>query len=207
MLLTGFDPFAGDTSNPSGDAVELVASRWTGPATLVTAVLPVTFGGAAAQLGDLIRDHSPDLVVAVGLAGGRRTISIERVAVNLVDARIPDNAGAQPIDEPSLAGAPDARFSTLPVKAIVRALTDAGIPAELSHSAGTFVCNHVFFHALAHTSRGARAGFIHVPWDAEHAPAGAPSLPLSDIAEALDIAVRTSLASPTDIRAVGGAVS
>ncbi|MFC6326727.1 pyroglutamyl-peptidase I [Microbacterium koreense] len=207
VVLTGFEPFGGDTSNPSGAAIDLVASRWAGPATLVTAVLPVTFDGAAAQLSDLIRDHSPDLVIAVGLAGGRRAISIERIAVNLVDARIPDNAGAQPIDEPSLVGAPDARFSTLPVKAIARAVTDAGIPAELSHSAGTFVCNHVFFHALARAAHGTRAGFIHVPWDTANAPSGAPSLPISDIATALDIAIRTSLASPTDIRAVGGAVS
>ncbi len=148
-------------------------------------------------------------MIAVGLAGGRSAIGVERVAVNLVDARIPDNDGAQPIDEPSLEGAPDARFATIPVKAVVRAIADAGIPAELSHSAGTFVCNHVFFHALdaASLRPGTRAGFIHVPWDAEHAPAGAPSLPLPEIATAIEIAVRTSVDTPVDVRAVGGALS
>ncbi|GAA1934683.1 pyroglutamyl-peptidase I [Microbacterium aoyamense] len=204
VLLTGFGAFAGDGSNPSGEAVGLVSSRWSGPEVLITAVLPVTFDGAAATLRTLIDTHAPDVVIAAGLAGGRAAIGVERVAVNLVDARIPDNDGAQPIDEPSIAGAPDARFSSLPVKAIVQAITDAGLPAELSYSAGTFVCNHVFFHALELAATGVRAGFIHVPWDAEHAPADAASLPLRGIATALEIAVRTTLATPVDVRAVGG---
>ena len=120
ILLTGFEPFAGDAVNPSGDAVRLVASEWTGPETLVIAVLPVTFAGSAEHIERLIGEHSPDIVIATGLAGGRAEISIERVAVTLMDARIPDNDGAQPVDAPSIIGAPDARFSSLPIKAIVR---------------------------------------------------------------------------------------
>lgn len=209
VLLTGFEAFGGDGSNPSGEAVHLVASRWDGPELLVTAVLPVAFDGAATTLRGLIDEHDPDVVISAGLAGGRSAIGIERVAVNLVDARIPDNDGAQPIDARSIEHAPDARFATLPVKAIVQAIRDAGIRAEVSHSAGTFVCNHVFFHALdvAADRTGVRAGFIHVPWDAEHAPMDAAYLELRDIATALEIAVRTTLATPVDVRAVGGAIA
>lgn len=205
VLLTGFEPFGGDVANPSGDAVRLVGETWDGPEELVTAILPVTFDGAAARLRDLIAEHEPDVVIAAGLAGGRTAIGVERVAVNLVDARIPDNAGAQPIDVPSIGGAPAAHFATLPVKAITAALTASGIPAEVSHSAGTFVCNHVFFTALDVVEVPRRAGFIHVPWSSEHAPAAdAGSLPIATIAEALRIAVRTTIAVDRDAVVAGG---
>jgi len=208
VLLTGFEPFGGDPANPSGDAVRAVESTWEGPESLVVDILPVTFAGAAARLRALIDAHRPDLVVATGLAGGRAAVGVERIAVNLVDARIPDNAGAQPVDEPSIAGAPAAAFSTLPVKAIAAAIRAAGIPAEVSHTAGTFVCNHVFFTALDAVSAGVPAGFLHVPWATGQAPATpgrerAPELPAADTAEAVRIAIRTTLAaaSSADIRA------
>src|SRR5829696_8625317 len=188
VLLTGFEPFGGDSSNPSGAAVRVVAQRWTGPEILITEVLPVTFAGAAGRLRELLAAHRPDVVVAAGLAGGRRAVGVERVAVNLIDARIPDNAGLQPIDEPSAEDAPVAHFSTLPVKGIVRALDEAGIPAEVSHSAGTFVCNHLFFTTMNSVPAGVRAGFIHVPWSDEDGPApGEPSLPLGAIVRALEV--------------------
>lgn len=207
VLLTGFEPFGGDAANPSGEAVRLVASRWTGPEVLVTAVLPVTFAGAAARLRELMAEHRPDVVIASGLAGGRTAIGVERVAINLVDARIPDNDGAQPVDEPSIAGGAPAAFSSLPVKAIMRAVEASGIPAELSHSAGTFVCNHVFFTAMDASAPGVRAGFVHVPWSTEHAPsADSPALPLHDIARALEIAVRTTLDTTEDLAAPGGSI-
>ena len=139
ILLTGFEPFGGDSRNPSGDAVLAVDAGWSGPHTLVAAVLPVTFDGAGAELVRLIDEHSPEIVLATGLAGNRSVVSVERIGVNLIDARIPDNVGAQPIDAPSIAGAPAAYFSTLPVKAIARDIAAAGIPSEVSHSAGTFV--------------------------------------------------------------------
>jgi len=204
VLLTGFEPFGGDAANPSGEAVHLVAARWTGPEVLVSAVLPVTFTGAAVRLRELIAEHRPDVVVAAGLAGGRAAIGVERVAVNLVDARIPDNDGEQPVDVPSVPGAPAAHFATLPVKEIVGRIAAAGIPAELSYSAGTFVCNHVFFTALEDTASPVRAGFVHVPWSTEHAPAGAASLPLRQIADALEIAVRTSVEVTEDALVPGG---
>jgi pyroglutamyl-peptidase len=208
VLLTGFEPFAGDGVNPSGDAVQLVAAEWSGPENLVTAVLPVTFTGAAVRIRELIAEHSPEVVIASGLAGGRADISIERVAVNLIDARIPDNEGAQPVDAESVPGAPDARFSSLPVKAIARDIAAAGIRTSLSTTAGTFVCNHVFYVITDAAIRrpGMRAGFIHVPWGETGGPAGEPTLPLTDLARALSIAVRTTLDTPDDITVAGGSL-
>lgn len=207
VLLTGFDPFAGDAANPSGDAVRLVAERWSGDEELVVDVLPVTFEGAAARLRDLIAAHRPAVIVATGLAGGRTAVTPERVAINLADARIPDNGGAQPSDSPVVDGAPTAYFATLPVKAIAAALGEVGIPSSVSHTAGTFVCNHVMFTAL-HEVAGttARAGFVHVPYARETAPAGAPSLPLDDIARALEVAVRTAIDTAVDTTAPGGSL-
>ncbi|HEX5856924.1 MAG TPA: pyroglutamyl-peptidase I, partial [Microbacterium sp.] len=124
------------------------------------------------------------------------------------DARIPDNAGAQPVDQPSVPGAVAAHFSSLPVKAIVRDIAASGIPVALSHSAGTFVCNHAFFVAMERAAAvpGLRAGFIHVPWADGQAPAGAPTLPLHDIARALGIAIRTTLDTSADADVTGGAL-
>jgi pyroglutamyl-peptidase len=207
VLLTGFEPFGDDDVNPSEEAVRAVAERWTGPEVLVTAVLPVTFAGSATRLRELLSEHRPDIVIATGLAGGRAAIGVERIAVNLLDARIPDNDGAQPVDVPSIPGAPAAQFATLPVKEIARRITEAGIPAEVSHSAGTFVCNHVFFTALEAAASGTRAGFVHVPWSAEHAPSHtAAALPLTDIVRALEMAVRTSIDVSADISSPAGAL-
>lgn len=164
VLLTGFAPFGGDAANPSGDVLPLVADAWARPERLVTAVLPVEFGTSGDDLRDLLAAHAPTVVVALGLAQGRSAITPERVAVNLDDARIPDNAGARPCDAPVVADGPTAYLSTLPVKAAVAAVRAAGLPAELSHTAGSFVCNHVFY-ALQHALAGSavRSGFVHVP--------------------------------------------
>jgi pyroglutamyl-peptidase len=208
ILLTGFAPFAGDATNPSGDAVRRVTARWDGPETLVTEVLPVVFDAADERLRALIATHQPNVVIAVGLAGGRAALTPERVAINLADARIADNAGAQPLDRPVVEGGPAAYFATLPVKAMAAALTDAGLPASVSHSAGTFVCNHVMYaalHATAHTPE-VRAGFVHVPYAREDAPADAPSLPLDDIVRGLEIAIRTAVDTPVEAAVPGGAL-
>lgn len=206
-LVTGFVPFAGDTANPSGDAVRLLAASWSGPAALVTAILPVSFDGAAAALRSLIDEHRPDVVIATGLAGDRGGITPERIAVNIADARIPDNDGAQPIDAPSVPGAPAAFFATLPVKAIVADLRAAGVPASVSHSAGTFVCNHVMFHALHATTgvAGVRAGFVHVPWTTDHRADAVVST--ADVARALALVLETTLRTPVDPPLVGGALN
>lgn len=202
ILLTGFEPFAGDATNPTQEIVHRIADRWNGPASLVTAVLPVSFHRAQADLRALIEEHRPTLVVATGLAGGRSTVGIERVALNLLDARIADNDGAQPIDEESVPGGAAALFATIPVKAIAAAITDGGIPAQVSYSAGTFVCNHVFYTARALSS--ARVGFVHVPWADEGAPEGAPSLPLTDLVRAIEVAIHVAEENPIDVPHAGG---
>lgn len=209
VLLTGFEPFGDDDVNPSGLAVRRVAARWNGPAELITGVLPVAFADAADAVRSLMAEHEPQLVIATGLAGNRAAITPERVAVNLIDARIRDNAGAQPIDQEVLTGGPAAYFSTLPVKEIARDIAAAGIRSEVSHSAGTFVCNQVFYAAMAEAANmsGTRAGFIHVPWSSEHAPTAAPSLRLEEIVRALEIAVITGIRSPSDVPLAGGTIS
>ncbi|AOX45041.1 MULTISPECIES: pyroglutamyl-peptidase I [unclassified Microbacterium] len=206
VLLTGFEPFAGDATNPSGDAVRAVSAGWSGPEELIVEVLPVTFDRADAQLRALIDRYRPDVVIATGLAGGRTQVTPERVAINLADARIPDNDGAQPVDRPIVEGAPAAYFATVPVKAMAAAMGEAGIPAAVSYSAGTFVCNQVMFAALHATAStpGARAGFVHVPYASEDAPVGAPSLPLADIVRALESAVRAAIDVPTDLAVSAG---
>ena len=161
------------------------------------------------ELTRLLRLHKPALVICVGQAGGRGAISLERVAINVNDARIPDNAGGQPVDTPVVAGGPAAYFSSLPIKAMLQALQASGVAAEVSQTAGTFVCNHVFYalmHALA-TRRGfkrTRGGFIHVPYLPEQ---GAPSLPLDETVRGLRLAVATALSTTHDIARGAGAVS
>lgn len=200
VLVTGFEPFAGDTTNPSGDVLPLLTSAWPGPERLVTAVLPVEFGRAGDELLDLVAEHRPQVVVALGLAAGRPGVTPERVAVNLDDARIADNAGAAPCDAAVVAGGPAAYFSTLPVKAAVAALEGAGVPAALSHTAGSFVCNHVFYR-LQHATAGGtvRAGFVHVP--------AVDVVALDDLARGLVALLRAALDVPADLVAAGGIVS
>lgn len=206
VLVTGFEPFGGAATNPSGDAVRRLAAQWDeqwdGPERLVTDVLPVTFSGAAPRLRALLDEHRPAAVLAVGLAEGREAVTPERVAVNLADARIPDNAGAQPLDEPVEPDGPAAYFATAPVKHVAAAIADAGIPAAVSHTAGTFVCNHVFYAALHHLHRTGRP---HVPATFVHVPT-TDVVTLDDQATALRIAVRTLLEPPAAPSPPGGAV-
>ena len=198
ILLTGFDPFDGAERNPSAETVAAVAAGYDRPHELVTATLPVTFAGSAARLRSLITTHTPDAVIATGLAGGSARIAVERVGINLKDARIPDNDGAQPVDEPSIPGGPAARFATLPVKTLVRVLTDAGIPAQLSLSAGTYVCNHALYTALATVRPGTPTGFVHLPWSAGTAPTGAAHLDETQLAQAVRLIVDHALDSERD---------
>ncbi|KZV15061.1 hypothetical protein F511_08119 [Dorcoceras hygrometricum] len=155
-----------------------------------------------------VRETAPAILLGVGQAGGRERLSIERVAINLQDARIPDNTGAQPIDLPVIAGAPAAYFSTLPVKAMLAALREHGLPAALSHTAGTYVCNHVAYAMLhlAATRRGVRAGFMHIPYLPEQAARlrGAPSMALGDMVRGLEIALRVAAAVRDDLGISGG---
>ncbi|WP_288874091.1 pyroglutamyl-peptidase I [uncultured Microbacterium sp.] len=204
ILLTGFEPFAGSDRNPSADAVEAVAQGYDGPHDLVVATLPVAFDTSARHLRELIAQHSPDAVVATGLAGGSAQIAIERLGVNLIDARIPDNDGARPVDAPSEPGGPAARFSTLPAKLLVKELTLAGLPACVSLSAGTYVCNHVLYTALGAVRTDAVAGFVHLPWSTSTAPDGAPHLPEEELALAVRLIVDHVF--DAEVREAGGTI-
>ena len=211
ILLTGFEPFGGDPVNPSALVCRALHGQRVAHATVHAVELPCVFGRALQALDEALAAHSPVLVLALGLAAGRGEISVERVAINIDDARIPDNAGAQPVDVPVVAGGPAAWFSTLPVKAIVAALRQAGLPAGVSQSAGTFVCNHVFYglqHRLAGT--GVRSGFAHVPLLDTQAAAhpGLPTLPLADLVRGVRIALEVGLTHVgADARVPGGAIA
>jgi pyroglutamyl-peptidase len=208
ILLTGFASFGGDRINPSWQAVSALKGRRIAGHRVAARELPTEFGTSLRALRNAIRETSPRLVLCVGLAAGRARMSLERVAINIDDARIPDNAGRRPIDVPIVRGGPAAYFTTLPIKAMLVALDQAGIPAEVSQSAGTFVCNHVFY-GLMHALRrrpAIRAGFVHVPWPAEDAGSHADRRPSFDqIVEGLRISVATALATSEDARIGAGA--
>ncbi|MEV7971676.1 pyroglutamyl-peptidase I [Cellulomonas sp. NPDC089187] len=206
VLLTGFEPFDGQPVNASWAAVTEVGRCWSGPEALVTAQLPVSFTRAPERLRALIVEHRPTLVVAVGEAGGRGRVSIERVGINVQDARIPDEDGAQPVDVPVLPGAPTAYFSSLPIKAALLAVQDVGVPVEVSNTAGTYVCNTIAF-ALAHelATTGARGGFVHVPRLPEQMPTGQPSLSAELSGRALTAVIESALAHPVDVPMAAGA--
>lgn len=202
VLLTGFDAFGGDALNPSGLAAEALHGWQVLGHAVVGATLPTVFSESQAELRRLLSAHRPAWVVCTGVAKGRIGLSLEQVALNLVDARIPDNRGAQPTDHSVLARAPAAYFTTLPVKAMRHALQQAGQAAELSQTAGTFVCNAVFFalmHALATRPRlrGAKGGFVHLPALPEQEPEG-PAMALGDQVAALKIALQAALQYPHD---------
>ena len=210
VLLTGFAPFGGETVNPSWQAVRALGGTTIEAHRVVVAELPCEFDASLPALWRAVRRHEPRVAIAVGLAGGRDGISLERVAINMIDARIPDNAGAQPVDLPVLSSGAAAFFSTLPIKAALQALQHAGIPAHISQTAGTYVCNQVFYalmHALRRR-RNTRAGFVHVPWLPEQAAAhGQPGMPLEQMTMALEIIVRTALTAGGDTRIAAGAES
>ena len=202
VLLSGFAPFDGAATNESWEAVREAVPALVARGVDAEAVeLPVEFGTASERLAEAVRGLRPRLVVAVGLAAGRTAITPERVAINIRDARIPDNAGASPVDEPVVPGAPVGRFSTLPVKAMVAALEADEVPAVVSQTAGTYVCNDVFYtlqHLLATDPalEGIRGGFVHVP--------SADVVDARSAARALVRMVEVALSTETDVRLAGG---
>jgi pyroglutamyl-peptidase len=206
ILLTGFDAFGGADLNPSWLAVKALNGRQILGHKVVAARLPTVYGESLKGLYALLRLHRPVVVVCVGQAGGRSAISLERVAINVDDAPIADNAGAQPVDTPVVHGAPVAYFSTLPIKDMLLALQSEGLAAEVSQTAGTFVCNHVFYglmHMLANNRllRRTKGGFVHVPWLPEQ---GAPHMALEDIVRGLHLALRCAVAVQAKPRGSAG---
>jgi pyroglutamyl-peptidase len=208
VLLTGFEPFNQATINPAWEAVRALEG-WQGPHFRVEVrQLPCVFGQAIDTIVEALEDLYPDVVIAVGQAGGRPDISVERVAINIDDASILDNDGQQPVDAAIVIDGPAAYFSTLPIKAIVRALRERGLAAGISQTAGTFVCNHVFYGLMHHVAgRGVKAGFIHVPFLPEQAqgrPDHPPSMALDDIVAGIKIAVEVALEQEHDVVEAGG---
>ena len=187
VLLTGFEPFGKATLNPSGEIVKQISGD-----NIVTAILPVAYAQSAEALLALIEQHNPDVVISLGQAEGRTHVSLERIAINLDDARLADNEGVIRNDVPIVVGGPVAYESTLPIKEIVKAINDAGVPAAVSLSAGAFLCNHVFYVAQDHfKGTKVRSGFVHVPLMDEQAGEfpGLPTMPLDQMVKA----VRTML--------------
>jgi pyroglutamyl-peptidase len=207
-LVTGFDPFGGSHVNPSWQAVHAMHGRAIAGRRVVGGELPTIFDDALQRLGELMEEHQPELVVCTGQAAGRGAISLERVAINVNDARIRDNAGSKPIDTPVIAGGPAAYFTTLPIKAMLVELIESGIKAEVSQTAGTFVCNHVFYglmHLLAQPRwQGTRGGLIHVPWLPEQ---GQPSMRLDELVAGLELGIACALRTEHDIRKEAGAIN
>lgn len=205
ILITGFEPFGGDGFNPSAEVALALDGRCVRDHPVVGSVLPCVFGQDLQALRCLLRRHRPSLVICLGQAGGRAALSVERVALNVVDARIPDNAGQAPVDVAVVSGGPVAYWSTLPIKAICAAWREAGLPAEVSQSAGTFVCNHLFYglmRALRGSSR--RGGFIHLPYAEGQ---GKPCLRLEEMIAGIELAAEVSLTVVEDLPESGGRLS
>jgi len=208
VLLTGFEPFGGEATNPSWSTVQEVARTWSGPENVVAVELPVDFAAVDRALLDALEQVRPDLVICVGRAGGTATLAVERIAINVDDARIPDNHGSQPIDEPIVADGPAAYFSTLPIKAAVAELDRLGVAAVVSQTAGTYTCNHVFYR-LMHTLEGTdvRGGFVHVPFAPEQTVGTTTaSMPIETMVRGLTAILATALSTSDDILIGGGAL-
>jgi pyroglutamyl-peptidase len=194
ILITGFTPFGGEEINPAYEAVKLLPDIIAG-AEIIKAELPTVFLKGAQVLQALIEAHQPDAVICVGQAGGRPAISVERVGINFQDARVEDNEGNKPIDEKIIPDGKAAYFSNLPTRAIVQRMQDNGIPAVLSYSAGTYVCNEVLYHLLHWIDTlypQLRGGFIHVPYDPAQVVkmSPAPSMPIALISQGLMFALK-----------------
>ncbi|HET9652802.1 MAG TPA: pyroglutamyl-peptidase I [Usitatibacter sp.] len=208
VLVTGFDPFGGETVNPSWEICNRLP-RTIGGLRVETCRVPCEFRRAIEVAAEAIERYRPSVVICLGQAGGRTHVSVERVAINVNDARIGDNAGAKPIDEAIAANGPAAYLSTLPIKAMAVAMRAAGVPAEVSNTAGTYVCNHLMYgvlHYIAASGGTARAGFIHVPYAEEQVleKPGQPSMAIATMAKGVEAAIAVAVTQERDIAAAEG---
>ncbi len=207
ILLTGFEAFDGAARNPSWDLAQALHGAQIEGHAVQALQLPCVFDAAGGVLQQALRRRRPALVLALGLAAGREAMTPERVAINVDDARIADNGGVQPLDRAIVAGGPAAYFSSLPIKAMVAAMQAQGLPAAVSNSAGTYVCNHVFYrlmHALRRRA-GVRGGFMHVPLAEGPEAAGRPALPLAAMQRGLRAALAAACRHRQDLALPGGA--
>jgi pyroglutamyl-peptidase len=208
LLLTAFDPFGGDKVNPALEAVKLVPGK-IGGVDIVKLEIPTVFRKSIDRVVEAIEKEQPDVVFCIGQAGGRFDLTPERVAINVDDARIPDNEGNQPVGTIYEDGE-NAYFATLPIKAMVQKIRDAGLPSSVSNSAGTFVCNHIMYGVLYYLNKrfpGIRGGFMHVPFIPEQVvsrPAPSPSLALSDISRGIGEAIKAIEENEKDLKLNAG---
>lgn len=209
VLVTGFDPFGGDKVNPAYEAVKKMPAEIAG-AEIIKLEVPTVFGKSSQVVREAIKEHQPEIVICVGQAGGRSAVSFERVAINLAEARIPDNEGNQPFDTALEEDGPAAYFTTLPIKAMTKNVHDHGLPAYISYTAGTFVCNDIMYrllHVLHIEFPTIRGGFIHVPFSPDQVierPVGTASMSLADIADSLTYAVEAAIENEQDISGNAG---
>lgn len=213
VLFTGFEPFGGEISNPSAEAVlELCRQQAPGGISWQALILPVEFKRSGDLLHDAISQLQPDLVLCVGQAGGRTAICLEQVAINLLEARIADNSGWQPSGKAIVSGGPAAYFSNLPLKAIRAQLQQSGIPAQISYTAGTYVCNALMYQLLhslaAQPDQPVRGGFIHIPYSPEQAATkpDTASMSITTVVAGLRQLVLCCQQHQTDIQATAGAL-
>jgi pyroglutamyl-peptidase len=210
VLVTGFEPFGGEKLNPSYEAVKLLEDNIDG-AEIIKGVIPVVFKRSINELEKLINLYQPEIVILVGQAGGRYDISVERVAINIDDARIPDNDGNKPVDEKIFADGENAYFSNLPIKAMVEEIRKANIPASISNTAGTYVCNHIMYGLLYLVNRKyhhIRGGFIHVPYLPEQVltRANTPYMTLEMISKGLTLAIKAAVNNKEDKKIAEGTI-
>lgn len=208
VLITGFDPFGGEPLNPAWEAVKAMKDEIAG-AKITKMQIPTVVDKSIAKVHEKIQEIHPDIVISIGQAGGRFGVTPERVAINITDARIPDNEGNQPIDVPIFLDGDTAYFSNLPVKAMVQAIRNAGYPSSLSNTAGTYICNHVMYGILYYIQKefpGVRGGFIHVPYAVSQVvdKPETPSMAIADITAALEAAVKAAVENEKDIKVIGG---
>lgn len=211
IMVTGFEPFGGEKINPAWEAVKALPQS-IGGAQVIKLQVPVEFGVGAQEVINKLEEERPEIVLCVGQAGGRGKMTPEFVGINWAHARIPDNAGKQPLMQRIIDGAPDAYFATLPVNTMVAAMNQANIPATVSYTAGTYVCNDVMYqvlHALATRFPKTRGTFLHVPFATEQVAEKnaqtregshqAPSMPLEMITRGLEVALEAALANDVDL--------
>ena len=212
ILVTGFDPFGGEKINPALETIKRLPDTILG-AQIIKLEIPTVVGKSLAKIKEAVEKENPDVVLSIGQAGGRSEITVERIGINIDDCRIPDNEGNQPIDEPVIKGGPAAYFVTIPIKAIVENIQAHNIPASISNTAGTFICNHVCY-GVAHlaaqrTAAGKpmKSGFIHIPFLPEQVigkPALTPSMSLETIVSGITHALEAIVEHSFDIKVSGG---
>lgn len=208
ILLTGFEPFGKDKINPSEEVLKKIKTEYN-HCKVYKIILPVVFKESAIKLKKAIKEIEPDIIISLGLAGGRDNISIERVAINIDDARIPDNNGKQPIDEVISSEGNAAYFSTLPIKRIVDGINKLSIKSSVSNSAGTYVCNHIMYSALHYINENnlkSKSGFIHIPYAKEFYKGDSFAMPLKNIVLGIEKTLEITAKYEEDIKLIGGKI-